>query len=182
MQCCATGGHFQIQGVPIPNLVPTWEMKSRSSRGSGGVGICVRMPQKKHREYTIWNNLPPFFWAKCGPKSWYLLALWNSSDTYKINCGNRYQLFSSLPGQPFKRKWDFGDTWWKIPSRQRGIWTKTMFLTLFWVDLRVNDIHFLESSEITDRQNFEKGAWRRLTKTTPRGTAEIGVVPTWKTN
>ena len=43
------------------------------------------------------------------------------------------------------------------------------------MDLRANDIHFLESSKIRDRQNFEKDVWRRLTKTTPRGTTEIGV-------
>ena len=43
------------------------------------------------------------------------------------------------------------------------------------MELRANDIYFLESSKIRDRQNFEKGAWRRLTKTTPLGTAKIGV-------
>ena len=53
---------------------------------------------------NFWGILPTFFTAKNGQKSWYLLALLNSLETHKINCGNRYQFFSCLPGKPFKRK------------------------------------------------------------------------------
>ena len=40
------------------------------------------------------GNLPTFFTAKNDKKNCNLLALLNSLEAYKINCGNRYQLFS----------------------------------------------------------------------------------------
>ena len=122
-------GNFRSKNYRFPRGFPRGRWRAGVVSVFAVLG-CGRMREKLHGDCTIRGNLLPFFRAKYGQKSWYLLALWNSSDTCKTNCGNRYQLFSGLPGQPFKRKWDFGDYWWKIPSRQRGIWLKTIFLTL----------------------------------------------------
>ena len=61
------------------------------------------------------------FYSQKWAKKCNLLALLNSSETHKINCGNRLHFFCFLPGKPFKQRRDFGDHCLKNRRKQRDI-------------------------------------------------------------
>ena len=85
-------------------------------------------------------------------------------------------IFFCLPGKPFKRKWYFGDQCWEDYRKQRDFWSKTLYLTWFYVRLRATYVRghrFVLNSSPKLRKRPKKGLVGGQRKRTPELTSKL---------